>query len=332
MMYDVTVIGAGPVGIFTAFYGGMREMNVLVVDALEAMGGQLAALYPDKYIYDVAGFPKVKAQELIDNLTSQLDAFQDTTTIRLKEQVSELVKEADGTFTITTNVATYQTRSIIITAGNGAFKPRPLGVENEEFATNLHYFVRDLTVFANRNVIIFGGGDSAVDWALMLEPIAKSVSLIHRRDEFRAHEHSVAKLKASKVNVYTPFVPSSLTLSDDNDGKADAVTITHVTTKEAITIPADDIIVNYGFVSNLGPINSWGLELEKNQLVVDSLQATTTPGIFACGDICTYPGRHKLIITGFGEAPIAIAAAKKYAYPDSSNAHAHSTSMFEKKK
>lgn len=328
MMYDVTVIGAGPVGIFTAFYGGMREMNVLVIDALEAMGGQLAALYPDKYIYDVAGFPKVKAQELIDNLTTQLATFEATTTVRLKEQVTMLTKEADGTFTIATNLGTYQSRSIIITAGNGAFKARPLGVENEELATNLHYFVRDLSIFADRDVVIFGGGDSAVDWALMLEPIAKTVSLVHRRDEFRAHEHSVAKLKDSQVNVYTPYVPASLELQD---GAATAVTISHVTTKEAITIPADDIIVNYGFVSNLGPISSWGLELEKNQIIVDSFQATTVPGIFACGDICTYPGRHKLIITGFGEAPIAVAAAKKYAYPESSNAHAHSTSMFEKK-
>lgn len=328
MMYDVTVIGAGPVGIFTAFYGGMREMNVLVIDALEAMGGQLAALYPDKYIYDVAGFPKVKAQELIDNLTTQLATFEATTTVRLKEQVTTLTKEADGTFTIATNLGTYQSRSIIITAGNGAFKARPLGVANEELATNLHYFVRDLSIFANRDVVIFGGGDSAVDWALMLEPIAKTVSLVHRRDEFRAHEHSVAKLKDSQVNVYTPYVPASIELQD---GVATAVTISHVTTKEAITIPADDIIVNYGFVSNLGPISSWGLELEKNQIIVDSFQATTVPGIFACGDICTYPGRHKLIITGFGEAPIAVAAAKKYAYPESSNAHAHSTSMFEKK-
>lgn len=328
MMYDVTIIGAGPVGIFTAFYGGMREMNVLVLDALETMGGQLAALYPDKYIYDVAGFPKIKAQELIDNLTTQLATFEATTTVRLKEQVSGLVKEIDGTFTITTNLGTYHTRSIIITAGNGAFKPRPLGVENEELATNLHYFVRDLSIFAQRDVVIFGGGDSAVDWALMLEPIAKSVSLVHRRDEFRAHEHSVAKLKDSQVNVYTPYVPASLEIQD---GVAKTVTLSHVTTKEPLTIPADDIIVNYGFVSNLGPISSWGLELEKNQITVDSFQATTVPGIFACGDICTYPGRHKLIITGFGEAPIAVAAAKKYAYPESSNAHAHSTSMFEKK-
>ncbi|MGL6008554.1 MAG: NAD(P)/FAD-dependent oxidoreductase [Culicoidibacterales bacterium] len=328
MIYDITVIGAGPVGIFTAFYGGMREMNVLILDTLEAMGGQLAALYPDKYIYDIAGFPKIKAQDLIDNLTKQLDTFQATTTIQLKEQVTHVVKQADGSFEITTNLGSYQSRSIIITAGNGAFKPRPLGVVGEELAHNLHYFVRDLHIFADRDVIIFGGGDSAVDWALMLEPIAKSVALVHRRDEFRAHEHSVAKLKASTVTCYTPYIPSSLELENTT---ATHVSLTHVASKEVITIPVDDIIVNFGFVSSLGPISEWDLQLEKNQLPVDSFQATNIPGIFACGDICTYPGRNKLIITGFGEAPIAVAAAKKYAFPESTQAHAHSTSMFEKK-
>ncbi|MGL5382429.1 MAG: NAD(P)/FAD-dependent oxidoreductase [Culicoidibacterales bacterium] len=328
MIYDITVIGAGPVGIFTAFYGGMREMNVLMLDALETMGGQLAALYPDKYIYDIAGFPKIKAQDLVDNLTTQLETFQATTTIRLKEQVTHVVKQADGSFEITTNLGVYQSRSVIITAGNGAFKPRPLGVEGEAIATNLHYFVRDLSVFAGRDVVIFGGGDSAVDWALMLEPIAKSVALVHRRDEFRAHEHSVAKLKASTVTCFTPYIPSNLEM---NGSLATHVTLSHVTSKETVTIPVDDIIVNFGFVSSLGPITEWDLQLEKNQIPVDSFQATNIPGIFACGDICTYPGRNKLIITGFGEAPLAVAAAKKYAFPDSSQAHAHSTSMFEKK-
>lgn len=328
MMYDVTIIGAGPVGIFTAFYGGMREMNVLIVDALPEMGGQLAALYPEKYIYDIAAFPKIKAQDLVDNLKKQLDVFADSTTIRLNEQVQTVEKQNDGTFVITTNTSTYTTRSVIITAGNGAFKARPLGVPGEEIATNLHYFVRDLSIFADRDVVIFGGGDSAVDWALMLEPVAKSVALVHRRDEFRAHEHSVAKLKASTVNCYTPYVPAELEIVD---GIATSITLTHVSDKTPLVIPATDIIVNYGFVSNLGPISSWGLTQEKNQLLVDSYQATNIEGIFACGDICTYAGRHKLIITGFGEAPIAIAAAKKYAYPDSSSAHAHSTSMFEKK-
>lgn len=328
MMYDVTVIGAGPVGIFTAFYGGMREMNVLLIDALETLGGQLAALYPDKYIYDIAGYPKIKAQTLIDNLTKQLETFKDSTTICLNEQVTTIEKQIDGTFIITTNVRQYTSRSIIITAGNGAFKARPLGLEQEEYATNIHYFVKDLSVFKNRRVAIFGGGDSAVDWALMLEPIAAQVSLIHRRDEFRAHEHSVANLKASSVKLYTPYIPHSLSL---NGTVAHEITLAHVKNKELEVLPIDDIIVNFGFVSNIGPITTWGFNLEKNQIPVDSFQATNIPGIFACGDICTYPGRNKLIITGFGEAPIAIAAAKKYAFPESSAAHAHSTSMFDKK-
>ncbi len=326
-VFDVTIIGGGPVGLFTAFYGGMRQMSVKIIESLPQLGGQLAALYPEKYIYDVAGFKKVRAQELIDNLTQQMSAFEQT--ICLNEAVSKVEKQADGSFIITTDKETHYSKAIIIAAGNGAFQPRRLELENalQYEDKNLHYFVGDMNRFAGKNVIIFGGGDSAVDWSLMLEPIAKQVTTVHRRDSFRAHEHSVENLINSKVAVKTPFVPVDLT---GNANGISQVTIENVNDKSRETIDVDDVIVTYGFVSSLGPIKEWGLEIEKNNVVVNSRMESSIPGIFACGDICTYDGKAKLIIVGFGEAPIAINHAKMYGDPEAKIGHLHSTSAFEK--
>ena len=209
-VYDITVIGGGPVGLFTAFYGGMRQASVKIIESLPQLGGQLSALYPEKYIYDVAGFPKVRAQELVDNLKEQMKKFDPT--VCLEQAVETVEKQADGIFKLVTNQEVHYSKTIIITAGNGAFQPRKLELDAAESfeGSNLHYFINDLNQFAGRRVAVLGGGDSAVDWALMLEPIAKEVSIIHRRDKFRAHEHSVENLHNSKVNVLTPFVPTEL--------------------------------------------------------------------------------------------------------------------------
>ena len=193
-VYDITIIGGGPTGLFTAFYGGMRKASVKIIESLPQLGGQLATLYPEKYIYDVAGFPKVKAQDLVNNLKEQMAKFE--TTICLEQAVEGVEKQADGMFKFTTDKEVHYSRTIIITAGNGAFQPRRLELENaSEFeGKNLHYFVDNLEHFRGKKVVICGGGDSAVDWALMLEPIAEKVYLVHRRDKFRAHEHSVENL------------------------------------------------------------------------------------------------------------------------------------------
>lgn len=324
-MYDVVIIGAGPVGMFSTFYAGMRQMNALLIDSLEQLGGQLGALYPEKYIYDVAGHPEILAKDLVSNLEKQMKRFEDSTTIALGEQVMEIVKNSDRDFTIKTNKHEYQTKSVIITAGNGSFSPRTMGLENESELTNIHYFVNDMKKFKDRDVVVFGGGDSAVDWALMLENIAKSVTIVHRRNEFRAHEHSVELLKSSSVNIMTPFVPETLT---GENGLATAVTVKEVGGDEQVqTLSADDILVTYGFVSALGPIKDWGLNIERNTIPVDTAQQTNIDGIFACGDICTYPGKAKLIISGFGEAPIAINSAKKYSDPDAKIGVLHSSSV-----
>ncbi|PIC78783.1 ferredoxin--NADP(+) reductase [Sporosarcina sp. P18a] len=320
---DVTIIGGGPVGMFTAFYAGMRQMTVKVIESLPQLGGQLAALYPEKYIYDIAGFPKVKAQDLVDNLTEQMKQFE--TTVCLNEVVEHVEKQAEGHFKLTTSQSTHYSRTVIITAGNGAFQPRKMNIEREEeFAEgNLHYYVTNMSDFAGKDVILFGGGDSAVDWALMLEPIASKVSLIHRRDKFRAHEHSVELLKQSKVEILTPYVPAKLEGSE----RIEKVTIKEAKGEISKVIEVDDVLVNFGFVSSLGPIGQWGLEIEKNSIVVNSKMETTIEGIYAVGDICTYEGKVKLIATGFGEAPIAISHAKVHIDPEAKVQAPHSTSV-----
>lgn len=322
-MTDLLIIGGGPAGMFAAFYGGMRQASVKLIESMPQLGGQLAALYPEKYIYDVAGFPKVTAQELVDNLSKQMDLFN--TDIRLEEKVQSVEKLEERHFVVKTNLGEHHAKAVIITAGVGAFQPRRLEIEGAEKyeKSNLHYFVNDLSRFKGKKVLISGGGDSAVDWALMIEPIAEQVTLVHRRDKFRAHEHSVEQLMASKVNIITPTEITELH-GEDTISK---VTLTHIKTKETKEIEVDDVIVNFGFVSSLGPISEWGIAIESNSIVVDSRMETSIPGIFAAGDITTYPGKVKLIAVGFGEAPTAINNAKVYIDPEARLAPGHSSNM-----
>ncbi|WHY00167.1 NAD(P)/FAD-dependent oxidoreductase [Neobacillus sp. DY30] len=325
--FDITIIGGGPVGLFTAFYAGMRQASVKIIESLPQLGGQLSALYPEKYIYDIAGLPKVRAGELIDNLIEQMNQFKPA--VCLEESVESITRLGDQSFAILTNKETHYTKAVIITAGNGAFQPRKLKLNGEDkFANvNLHYSVQDMNRFAGRKVVVFGGGDSAVDWALMLEPIAEKVSLIHRRDAFRAHEHSVELLKKSKVEILTPYVPIELI----GENKVEKVVLTEANSGGQLEIEVDDVLVNYGFVSSIGPIKEWGLEIEKNSIVVNSQMETSIKGIYAAGDICTYKGKVKLIASGFGEAPTAVSNAKVYLDPTSKVQPIHSTSMMEKK-
>ncbi|MGX2961473.1 NAD(P)/FAD-dependent oxidoreductase [Peribacillus sp. JNUCC 23] len=325
-VYDITIIGGGPVGLFTAFYGGMRQASVKIIESLPQLGGQLSALYPEKYIYDIAGFPKVRAQELIDNLKEQMAKFEQT--IVLEQAVQTVEKQEDGVFKLTTEKDVHYTKSIIITAGNGAFQPRRIEIEDatQYEKSNLHYYIDDLNHFAGKKVVIFGGGDSAVDWALMLEPIAEKVTLVHRRDKFRAHEHSVENLRNSKVEIKTPYVPAELI---GNGSEITQVVLQDAKGEEREVYDVDAVIVNYGFVSSLGPIKDWGLDIQKNNIVVNSKMETNIPGIYAAGDICTYDGKVKLIASGFGEAPTAVNNAKQYMDPKAKVQPMHSTSMFE---
>ncbi len=320
---DIAIIGGGPAGMFAAFYAGMRQASVKIIDSMPQLGGQLMALYPEKYIYDVAGFPKVTAAELTQNLLEQMSLFP--VDIRLGEKVQRVVKRAEREFEIVTDKAVHYSKAVIITAGIGAFEPRRLNLERAECyeQTNLHYFVTDLQQFEGQRVIINGGGDSAVDWALMLEPIAKEVTLVHRRDKFRAHEHSVEKLRASQVRVITPAEITRL----DGEGSIEQIEVTDVMTGGTSQLPCDALIVSFGFLSSLGPIAKWGLEVQQGAIVVDTRMETSIPGIFAAGDITTYPGKVKLIAVGFGEAPTAINNAKVYVDPAAKLSPGHSSNM-----
>lgn len=320
---DLIIIGGGPAGLFAAFYSGIRQASVKLIESMPQLGGQLSALYPEKFIYDVAGFPKVRAQELIDNLIAQMNHFKPQ--ICLEEKVLKVEKKEERLFEVVTDKNTHYSKAVIITAGVGAFEPRKLDLPNAKYfeKTNLHYFVPDMSIFKGKRVLVTGGGDSAVDWALMLEPIAKEVTLVHRRDRFRAHEHSVDMLMKSSVNVITPKQITALFGED----KIEKVELSDVNTKEKTLLEVDEVIVNFGFVSSLGPIAEWGLEIEKGSIVVDTKMETSIPGIFAAGDITTYPGKLKLIVVGFGEAPTAVNNAKVYIDPDARLSPGHSSNM-----
>lgn len=322
-MLDITIIGGGPAGMFAAFYAGMRQASVKILDSMPQLGGQLAALYPEKYIYDVAGFPKITAAQLVQNLNEQMNHFP--VQICLEEKVEQVIKKDEHHFEIISDKGIHYSKSVIITGGIGAFEPRRLELpEAKRFEhTNLNYFINDLSIYSGKRVIINGGGDSAVDWALMLEPIAKEVTLIHRRDKFRAHEHSVEKLMKSKVNIVTPADITEL----HGDEQIEKISVTFNKTGEVREMECDALIVNFGFVSSLGPISEWGLEIQNGSIVVDTRMESNIPGIFAAGDITTYPGKLKLIAVGLGEAPTAINNAKVYIDPSAKLSPGHSSNM-----
>ncbi|MFD1425812.1 NAD(P)/FAD-dependent oxidoreductase [Kroppenstedtia sanguinis] len=320
---EITIIGGGPTGLFAAFYAGMRNSSVKLIESLPQLGGQLSALYPEKYIYDVAGFPKVSAQELVDQLVEQCKLFDPV--FCLDEKVLSLEKNGEGIFEITTDRGVHRSQSVIITAGVGAFEPRKLkipGAEQYE-GKNLHYFVRDLQQFKGKKVLIAGGGDSAVDWANMLEPIAKQVTIIHRRDKFRAHESSVHQMMNSHVQVSTPRE----ILAIHGENRIEKVVIGDPKQDLTEELEVDDVIVSFGFVSSLGPIKDWGLEIEKGSIIVNSRMETNIAGIYAAGDIATYPGKVKLIAVGFGEAPTAVNNAKQFIDPKARLQPGHSSNM-----
>jgi thioredoxin reductase (NADPH) len=321
---DVAIIGAGPTGLFAAFYAGLRQMSVKLIDSLEMLGGQLTTLYPEKYIYDVAGFPKILSKDLADNLVRQ--AMQYNPDICLGEQVQTLKFDAGNrTYTLGTSRAAHRARSIIVAAGVGAFSPKTLPLANaaEYEGRGLHYFVKEIAQFHGKNVLIVGGGDSAVDWANMLSPVAGQLTLIHRRDQFRAHEDSVLKMKQSACRIKTFHELKSIT----GDGRLQSAVIYDNRTKAEETLPVDAVLVNIGFNNSLGPIKDWGLDLEGAAIKVDSMMRTSRPGIFAAGDICTLPGKLKLIATGFGEACIAVNYAKHYLDPAANIFPGHSSNM-----
>jgi ferredoxin/flavodoxin---NADP+ reductase len=324
-VFDITIIGGGPTGLFAAFYCGMRDASCKIIDSLPELGGQLATLYPEKYIYDVAGFPKVRARDLVEQLKEQ--AFQYHPSVHLNECVQNLVRRDDGIFELTTDKDVHYSRAVIICGGIGMFTPRELPGEGvQQFhGKGIYYFIDDLEKFRGKRALVVGGGDSAVDLALMLEEVAERVTLIHRRDQFRAHEDSVKRLMASTVDIKT-FVELHAVSGRDSVEKA---TLIHNKTKELLDIEVDAIVSGLGFTASLGPIHNWGLEIINNEIVVNTKMETNIPGVYAAGDIVTYPGKVKLIATGFGEAPTAVNNAKTFIDPKAKLSPGHSSNRKE---
>jgi len=328
-MTDVAIIGAGPSGLFAAFYAGLRGASVQIIDSLEEVGGQCMAMYPEKYIYDVIGYPKVLAKDFVAACLEQ--AMRSDPTIRLSEQVQALEKQEDGTFILRTSKGARYAKSVIIAAGVGAFEPTRLtaeGVTDLE-GKGVHYFAKRIEDFRDKRVVVVGGGDSAVDWALTLEPIAASVTVIHR-SKFRAHESTVAELEASTVQLHYPGYEVTH-VRPAAHGRIGEITFKHQdgTTQD---LELDELICAIGFKADPGPMRSWGFELQRNQIVVDPrTMETSVPGVFAAGDIAAYPDKFKLIATGAGEAVSAVNHAMQYIDPSARLDAGHSTTIMEKK-
>ncbi len=315
---DAVIVGAGPVGLFQVFELGLLEIKAHVIDSLPVVGGQCVELYPDKPIYDIPAVPVCTGQELTDNLLKQIEPFEPT--FHLNQEVTVVQRRADGRFDLETSLGTkFITKTIFIAAGVGSFQPRTLKVEGiEEFeGKQVFYRVKDPSRFEGRNLVICGGGDSALDWALNLAGKAESVILLHRREDFRAAPASVAKMKEMCDNYEMQLIIGQVTGIETKDDKLAEIKVTGA---DGVTrrLPLDDLLVFFGLSPKLGPIAEWGLEIERKQLKVMDTEKfeTNVPGIFAVGDINTYPGKKKLILSGFHEAALAAFGAAPYIFPE----------------
>jgi thioredoxin reductase (NADPH) len=323
---DLTIIGGGPTGLFAAFYAGMRGISARIIDSLPELGGQLAALYPEKYIYDVGGFDQILARDLAQNCIKQ--GLQFGADVRLEEQVQDLIPTESG-FSLTTDRGSYPSRAVLIAGGKGAFAPRALECAGYErlLGNGVAYFVKDPAHYQGKRVLIVGGGDSAVEWVLNLRSRTQRLILIHRRDGFRAHAHSMAQLRAGVDSGEIELLTHREVRDIHGDTCVRAVTIFDNRTNEETELEVDAVIALIGFKPDLGPIARWGLELEKHSIKVGMHMNTNIPGVFAAGDIATYDGKLELIATGFGEACIAVNQAVHHIDPKARVNPGHSTNL-----
>jgi thioredoxin reductase len=326
---DITIIGAGPTGLFALFYAGMRQVSAQIVDALPEVGGQLAALYPEKFIFDVGGFPQILAKDLVRALVEQNKRFAGA--VHLAQRVTRLEKDGDG-FVLVTENDRFPTRTIVIAAGIGAFTPRRLPQPCAEpwYGRGIYDVVTDPDRFKGQRVVIIGGGDTAFDWGVQLLPRASNVTIVHRSDRFRAHDATVNEYRSAvstgRASLFT-FHELHDILCRNGPDRFSHLVLRDVKAKTTREIDADVVLPMLGFVSDMGAINDWGLQVVKDEILVNSEMETGRPGIYAAGDVTTYPGKLKLIATGFSEAAIAINQAVHFIYPEKKVAPGHSSNM-----
>lgn len=314
---DICIIGAGPVGLFTVFEAGLLKMRCHLVDALPQVGGQLSEIYPRKPIYDIPGYPTIQAQELVDNLMEQIKPFEPGFT--LGERVEGLDKKDDGSYTVTTSEGTrIHCQVVAIAGGLGCFEPRKPDIENLEVfeGKGVSYMVKDPELYRGKNVVLAGGGDSALDWTIFLADVAKKVTLVHRGDTFRGAPDSAEKVfKLAEAGIINLVLSSHLTKINGN-GHLKEITFLNKA-KEENTMETDYLIPLFGLSPKLGPIGEWGLNIEKSAIAVNTEDySTNVERIYAIGDINTYPNKLKLILCGFHEAALMCHSAFKYVYPD----------------
>lgn len=325
-VYDLTIVGAGPTGLFATFYAGLRQMKTKIIDALEEPGGQLAVLYPEKYIFDVPGYTKVLASDLVKTLVKQ--AFQYGPTVVLGERVMTLHK-TDGLYEIGTDKGTkHYSKAVLIAAGVGAFSPNRLEAQgaSDYEGRGVYYSVKDRAAFTGKNLLIVGGGDSAVDWALTMKDTAKRITLVHRRDVFRAHELSIRELMKTTVEIKLFYEVRRVI----GDGKKVTQAVIFDNRSQAETaVDVDAVLVNIGFRADLGPIKDWGLEIEGREIRTNGKMETNRPGVFVAGDVAGPVDGLKLnlIATGYAQAALAVNVAKAYVDPNSKIFPGHSSEM-----
>ncbi len=314
---DICIIGAGPVGLFSVFEAGLLKMRCHLVDFLPQVGGQLSEIYPQKPIYDIPGYPEVKAQELVDNLMKQIEPFKPTYT--LGERVEEISRDEAGHFNLTTNDGTHIHAKVIVVAGGlGCFEPRKPAVERlEDFeGKGVAYIVKNPETFRNKEVVLAGGGDSALDWTIYLADIASKVTLIHRGETFRGAPDSAQKVFQMASDRKIDLILKSNISRIDGNGSLREVYVVDDQKNESV-LKADYLVPLFGLSPKLGPIAGWGLNIEKSAIAVDTRDySTNVPGIYAIGDINTYPGKLKLILSGFHEAALMAHSAFKHVYPN----------------
>jgi len=313
-LYDVTIIGGGPAGLYTAFYSGMRELKTKLIEAQDQLGGRLLT-YPEKMIWDVGGVTPIRCEHLIAQLIQQANTFEPT--IVLGQQITDCARQPDGTFILTTATGErHHTRTVILTIGFGIRKMAKLEIEGADRyeVANLHYTVQELEIFRGKRVLISGGGDSAVDWANELEQIAASVTIVHRRDSFGGHERNVSRMKNSSVDVRTPYAVQEL--HSRNGKNIDHVTIANVETGEHERLEVDAVIVNHGMKVDFGPVRNWGLDIGEWNANVGERMATNIPGIFGAGDFVSYNSKVRLIAGTFTDGVLALNSAKLYMDPE----------------